>query len=115
MWPQAQLAEQERTFAAELRAWDRKIAARTDELVALTQENTAHLQAVADLTSQQRALDGGVQRARRELQGDPVATRRREAAEREHLVKVVNAQAGEIEHLQAQVGILRRKDTSVYS
>jgi cilia- and flagella-associated protein 44 len=111
----AQLHEQERSLAADLKDWDRKIAARTEELVALTQENTAHLHTVAELTSQQRGLEEGVRKTRKELANDPVATRRREVAERDHLVQMVNAQAREIEHLRSQVTILRRKDTSVYS
>ena len=51
---QLQLQQQEKAFAADLKEWDRKIAARTEELVALTQENTTHLETVANLTSQQK-------------------------------------------------------------
>ena len=111
----AQLADQERRFAAELKDWDRKVAGRTEELVALTQENTAHLQTVASLTAQQKDLEDGVRKTQRELHADPIATRRREVAEREHLVQAVNAQAKEIEQLRLQINVLRRKDTSVYS
>ena len=37
-----------------------------------------------------------------------------EVEERDQLVQVVNAQAGEIQKLKAQINALRRKDTSVY-
>lgn len=112
---QQQLQEQERSFQAELAEWDRKVAQRTEELVALTQENTAHLQTVAELTAQQKGLEEGISRAQRDLHADPVATRRREVAEREHLVQTVNTQAHEIDRLKSQITVLRRKDTSVYS
>ena len=55
-----------------------------------------------------------MRKTRKELFADPVASRRREIAERDHLVQVVNAQAKEIEHIKSQISLLRRKDTSVY-
>lgn len=51
---------QEAAYARELAAWDAKIAARTDELVALTRENTACLNAVSELTAAQRSLEKGL-------------------------------------------------------
>ena len=111
----AALRLQEAAFSKTVREWDAKIAARTEELASLTQENTAHLQTVADLTSQQKSLERMVRSTRKELCADPVASRRREIAERDHLVQIVNAQAQEIEHVKGQIAMLRRKDTSVYS
>ena len=70
---------------------------------------------MAQLTLRQKTLEKGVRRTRTELFNDPVATRRREVAERDHLVQVVNAQAKELESLKTQVAVLRRKDTSVYT
>jgi chromosome segregation ATPase len=112
---QQQLLQQERSFRAELSDWDRKIAQRTEELVALTQENTKHLQTVAELTAQQKSLEEGIGKAQKELHADPIAAHRREVAERDHLVQTVNAQAQEIDRLKSQINVLRRKDTSVYS
>lgn len=112
---QQQLQDQEKAFSADLKEWDRKIASRTEELVALTQENTTHLHTVAELTSQQKDLEAGIRKTQQELYNDPVAARRREVAERDHLVQVVNTQAKEIDHLKSQITVLRRKDTSVYS
>jgi cilia- and flagella-associated protein 44 len=112
---QKQLQQQEQQFAVELREWDRKIAARTEELMGLTQESTAHLQTVAELSSQQKSLELNIQRTQQTLQSDTVALRRREAAERDHLVQMVNTQATEIDYLKTQIQLLQRKDTSVYS
>jgi cilia- and flagella-associated protein 44 len=112
---QKQLLDQEHQFATELREWDRKIAARTEELMALTQESTAHLKTVAEVSAQQKSVELSVRRTQRTLQNDPVAQRRREAAERDHLVQMVNTQAAEIDFLKSQIQLLQRKDTSVYS
>jgi cilia- and flagella-associated protein 44 len=112
---QRQLQQQEKTFSADLKEWDRKIAARTEELVALTEENTTHLHTVAELTAQQKGLEVGIRKTQQDLCKDPIATRRREVAERDHLVQLVNGQAKEIDHLRSQITVLRRKDTSVYS
>lgn len=112
---QQQLLKQEKAFRVELSEWDCKIAQRTEELVALTQENTSHLQTVADLTAQQKNLEEGVSKAQKESHSDPLAARRREVAERDHLVQTVNAQAQEIDRLKSQINVLRRKDTSVYT
>jgi chromosome segregation ATPase len=111
----AQLKSQEEKFSTELGEWDRKIAARTEELASLTTENTAHLHTVAELTTQQKALESGIRMTRRDLFSDPIASRKRETAERDHLVQIVNAQATEIKQLSSQIAVLRRKDTSVYS
>ena len=46
----AQLREQEKRFVAELKEWDQKLSMRTEELVALTQENTIHLNTVGELS-----------------------------------------------------------------
>ena len=53
-------ALQEAAYARELAEWDAKIRARTDELLALTRENTASLNAVSELTSAQRALEANL-------------------------------------------------------
>lgn len=110
----AQLRAQEKRFAAELKEWDRKIAIRTEELVALTEENTTHLNTVAELTSQQKTLEAGIRRTQKELDGDPVAAQKREEAERDHMVEVIQAQAKEIEYMKSQITMLKRKDTSLF-
>lgn len=110
----AQLRAQEKRFAAELKEWDRKISIRTEELVALTEENTTHLTTVAELTSQQKALEAGIRRTQKELDADPIAAQKREAAERDHMVEVIQAQAKEIEYMKSQINMLKRKDTSLF-
>lgn len=110
----AQLQSQEKRFVAELKEWDRKIALRTEELVALTEENTTHLNTVAELTSQQKMLEAGIRRTQKELDHDPVAAQKREAAERDHMIEVIQAQAKEIEQVRSQINMLKRKDTSLF-
>eukprot|EP00892_Ulva_mutabilis_P004793 jgi/Ulvmu1/2686/UM014_0142.1 len=110
----AQLQSQQKRFVAELKEWDRKIAARTEELVALTEENTTHLNTVAELTSQQKMLEAGIRRTRKELDNDPIAAQTREAAERDHMVEVIQAQAKEIDYIKSQINVLKRKDTSLF-
>lgn len=110
----AQLQNQEKRFVAELKEWDRKIALRTEELVALTEENTTHLNTVAELTSQQKMLESGIRRTQKEVEKDPIAAQKREAAERDHMVEVIQAQAKEIEYIKSQINILKRKDTSLF-
>lgn len=110
----AQLREQEKGFVAELKEWDQKISMRTEELVAMTQENTIHLNTVGELTSQQKALESGIRRTRKELNSDPVAAQKLEAAERDHLIDVIQSQAKEIDYIRSQIDVLKRKDTSVF-
>ena len=48
---------QEQQFAAEIKAWTMKVSASQAELTRLTAENTACLNAVADLTKTQREME----------------------------------------------------------
>ncbi len=72
------MRRQEVAYARELAEWDTRIAARTDELVALTRENTACLNAVSELTSAQRGLEAGLTSKRKGLFTDPVQQRKAE-------------------------------------
>jgi hypothetical protein len=109
-----QLKAQESAYVRELAEWDRRIDTRTDELAALTRENTACLNAVSDMTAAQRRLEATLTSARSTLFSDPVVQRKREVEERDGLVQLVNAQAAEIQQIKQQIGALHRKDTSVY-
>ncbi|EFJ51830.1 hypothetical protein VOLCADRAFT_103323 [Volvox carteri f. nagariensis] len=110
-----ELRKQELQYARELAEWDSKIAARMDELVVLTRENTACLNAVSQLTAAQRKLETGLTATRKGLFSDPVQQRKAEVEERDALVQLVNAQAQEIDRLKTQLLALRRKDTSMYA
>ncbi|GLC74134.1 Cilia- and flagella-associated protein 44 [Pleodorina starrii] len=110
-----ELRKQELQYARELAEWDAKIAARMDELVVLTRENTACLNAVSELTAAQRKLETGLTATRKGLFSDPVQQRKAEVEERDALVQLVNAQAQEIDRLKTQLVALRRKDTSMYT
>nr|A8J1V4.1 RecName: Full=Cilia- and flagella-associated protein 44 [Chlamydomonas reinhardtii] len=109
------LKKQELAYARELAEWDAKINARMDELVVLTRENTACLNAVSELTAAQRRLESGLTATRKGLFADPVQQRRAEVEERDALVALVNAQAAELDRLKGQLLALRRKDTSMYA
>ncbi|KAL6756288.1 hypothetical protein V8C86DRAFT_2652820 [Haematococcus lacustris] len=110
-----EVRRQEKAAVRELAEMDRKIAARMDELMALTRENTASLNAVSSLTGAQRGLEAGLTATRKTMFSDPIVARRQEVEERDGLVQLVNAQAKELDRLKAQVMALRRKDTTVYS
>ncbi|KAJ9527700.1 hypothetical protein QJQ45_025974 [Haematococcus lacustris] len=110
-----EVRRQEKAAVRELAEMDRKIAARMDELMALTRENTASLNAVSSLTAAQRGLEAGLTATRKTMFSDPIVARRQEVEERDGLVQLVNAQAKELDRLKAQVMALRRKDTTVYS
>ncbi|KAK9811670.1 hypothetical protein WJX72_008037 [[Myrmecia] bisecta] len=109
-----QLKQQEAQQAKELTEWDNKVKARTDELAALTRENTSCLTAVANLTRVQKSLETSLATTQTKLFSDPIAQRRREVAERDELVRLVNAQARELEGLKAQVYALRSKGSPVH-
>lgn len=72
-------------------------------------ENTACLDAAADLTEASKAIEKSVTVAPGSLFVDAANIRRRETAERDRLVMLVNMQAQEIEALKAEIMALRYK------
>jgi len=110
-----QLGKQEQAHAAEAGRWKGKISSAQNELTTLTADNTACLNAVAELTNTQKQLEGVLNSTQNTLFADPAAARRREIAERDNLVQVVNHQAKEIEGLKGEIAVLRRKGGQVYS
>lgn len=110
-----QLRRQELDHSREVKEWNRKINQSMGELSALTRENTECLNAVAELTHTQKKLEAALSSTQSSLFNDPVQARRREVAERDHLVQVVNAQAKEIESLESEISVLRLKAGQVYS
>ena len=87
------------------------LAAVRRELTRATAENTAVLNAVSDLTQRKRELEARLKHTQSSVFVDPAAAQRREAAEREQLVVVVNAQAAEIDTLREEIGFLSVKGT----
>ena len=110
-----QLKSQEVQFAGEMKQWNSQMGLAQQELTRLTAENTACLNAVADLTKTQRDLEHQLTSTQQNIFVDPQAARRKEVAERDHLVQVVNAQAREIDTLKAEINVLSRKGGQVYS
>lgn len=110
-----QLAKQEKQHVKELADWEARIAAKGDELLALTRQNTECLNTVSSLTKTQRGLEGSLRTAKPSLFTDPLAKQRTAVQERDALVQLANVQAREIEKLRKQLAMLRRKDANVYA
>ena len=72
-------------------------------------QNTACLNAVADLTTRQEGSGARLMTTQQSVFVDPNAARRKEIAERDHLVAVINAQAKEIDTLKAEIAVLSVK------
>lgn len=72
-------------------------------------DNTACLDAAADLTEASKAIEKSVTVAPGSLFVDAANIRRRETAERDRLVMLVNVQAQEIEGLRSEIMTLRFK------
>jgi cilia- and flagella-associated protein 44 len=104
---------QEVRYAGEVREWDVRIHQCTDELLQLTRQNTQCINAVSDITLKQKQLEAAMSSTQKGVMaGDPLEQRQQEVAERDGLVKLVNAQALHIEELKKQIGALRKKTIS---
>ena len=73
------------------------------------------LEQVAGLTRAQRELERSLNDAAGTLLGDNKASRVREAEQRDQLVQLVNAQAGEIESLKGEILLLRSKGAQLFA
>ncbi|GMH39549.1 hypothetical protein BSKO_07447 [Bryopsis sp. KO-2023] len=109
-----QVRLQEKKLARELAQWDRKIMIRTEELAAVTSDNTKCLNTISDLTRFQMNIEKTLTTSQNRMLADPDSQRRKETAAREELVHTVNEQAARIETMKKQLMALKRKDTSVY-
>ena len=105
----AKLRDTEQANAAEMRQWAQALSDAVDEMHHKTAANTECLEQVADLTRRQRDLTRELVSTRKTAFVDPEAAKKRETAERDHLVAVVNEQAREIEKLRNEVGFLSVK------
>ena len=103
------LRETETAHRSELRRWDADLAEARRELTRATAENTAVLNVVSDLTQRKRELEARLKRTQSSVFVDPDAARREEAAERERMAAVVDAQAAEIDTLREEIGFLSVK------
>lgn len=104
-----QLRRVERAQAEEFRRAEAQMAVAEDEFMRATMENTACLDAAADLTEASKAIEKSVTVAPGSLFVDAASIRRRETAERDRLVMLVNVQAQEIEGLKSEIMALRFK------
>ena len=75
---------------------------------------TCALKAAASDVVAQRQLEGVLSSTQGGLFTDPGAARRKEVAERDKLVHVVNRQARDIEALKKEISMLRVKGGQVY-
>ena len=103
------LAEIEKANREELRKLNAKISQAQSELTKTTAENTAVLNAVANLTQKKRLLESRLKNTQSSVFVDPDAAKRKQAADRDHLLAVVNAQASEIDTLREEIGFLSVK------
>ena len=91
------------------------IRSKRHEFATLMRENTGCLEQVAGLTRAQRELERSLNDAAGTLLGDNKASRVREAEQRDQLVQLVNAQAGEIESLKGEILLLRSKGAQLFA
>jgi len=110
-----QLKLQEARQARELKEAENVIRSKRHEFATLMRENTGCLEQVAGLTRAQRELERGLNDAAGTLLGDNKASRVREAEQRDQLVQLVNAQAGEIESLKGEILLLRSKGAQLFA
>ena len=104
-----QMKSLEMSNREEMKQWSKRIVDAQDELTRMTAENTACLNAVADLTKTQRDLNHELKTSEKTVFIDPDAARRKDIAERDRLVEVINAQANEIENLRSELNMLSFK------
>ena len=103
------LKKQEAQQNRELKDWDRKIEDSVQKLASLTHENTFHLNQISELTAKQKMLEKKISSTKSNLFTNPAEIKRKENAERDHLVQIVNSQAREIQQLKGEINLLRRK------
>lgn len=103
------LKKQEAQQNRELKDWDRKIEVAVQRLASLTHENTFHLNQISELTAKQKMLEKKISSTKSNLFTNPAEIKRKENAERDHLVQIVNSQAREIQQLKGEINLLRRK------
>ena len=92
-----------------MRQWVQALSDAMDEMHQETAANTECLEQVADLTRRHRDLERELVSTKKTAFVDPEAAKKRETAERDHLVAVVNEQAREIEKLRNEIGFLSVK------
>jgi uncharacterized membrane protein YheB (UPF0754 family) len=100
---------QELAQAKELQAWDKKVLAKSQQLVQHTCSNTSALTAVSELTRSQREVEEQLLSNKKSLWEDPLDVRKQQVAERDALVQLVNRQAADLDSMKAKIGALRRK------
>ena len=105
----AKLRDTEHANATEMRQWVQALSDAMDEMHQKTAANTECLEQVADLTRRHRDLERELVSTKKTAFVDPEAAKKRETAERDHLVAVVNEQAREIEKLRNEIGFLSVK------
>ena len=103
------LLRQEKQFIHDLAQWNKKIESAKRELADFTQENTNYLNKLAELTSSQRQIDLKLHSTQNELFTNPAAQRKKEIAQRDHLIEVINLQSQQIDTLKQEINLLRHK------
>ena len=100
---------------AEIIKLKREVAKAQEKLIETTQENTVHLERIAQLTHQQQTLEKDLNTGSGAGAGDQSGIARRDVEERNRLVQLVKLQAKEVDALKAEINMLRRKGGHVYT
>ena len=103
------MQKQEAQQRKELTEWDKKIDKAMQELAVVTQESTNYLNSIVDLITKHGNLEASLTARKDNLFSNPISKRRKEKAERDRLLEVVNAQASVVEKLKVEIHHLRHK------
>lgn len=111
----ARLHELEEMSIQKVIEWDRKLQDARDDLANITQENTAWLERVAQLTKTQYDLEDRLNSTTKSVHlADTTSADENAEAERQQLLQLVQLQEKEIDALKAEIHVLRRKGGHVY-
>ncbi|KAA0161657.1 hypothetical protein FNF28_04961 [Cafeteria roenbergensis] len=112
----AHVAEAEASAADDATAADARLSASREDLVEATREGTRLLERLSELAAERQRLERALKAGGTAglTARDDEAKEAAAAAERARLESLVGAQAAQIAEIRAEIGILSRKDGSVY-
>jgi cilia- and flagella-associated protein 44 len=104
----------ETKYEREVHKFRRGLSAVQSKMLRTIQDNTAHLERIAQLTNQQQTLEKELNN-KGSAPGAAGGIMRQELEERQRLVQLVKLQAKEVDALKAEINMLRRKGGHVYT
>lgn len=109
------LEKHERERAQKIVQWDEMIKEAKAEQQEVIQKNTELLKHMGDLTEAQQKLEVALNASGGVMNVDHDPNVEKKAAERAHMMDLVQMQANEIDALKAEINMLRRKGGHVYT